>query len=61
MKLGQLKTIPSPATGEYVRPRVMTFEREGKIYTEAHYYCPSTGQFFRKQIISVEDKNTGKC
>jgi hypothetical protein len=57
---GEPRNIPSPMTGETVRPRILTFERDGKIYTEAHYYCPSSGQFFHKAQISVQDKSTGK-
>lgn len=50
------RPLPSPINGEPVRPRIMTFEREGKLYTEAHYYCPVSGQFFQKINLSVEDK-----
>lgn len=52
------KNIASPITGELVRPRIMLFERNGKIYKEAHWVCPTSGQFIMKGVVSVEDKKT---
>ena len=52
--------ISSPITGSVCRPKTITTERAGKIYTEAHWYCPDSGQFIRKGLISVVDKSTGK-
>lgn len=48
--------ITSPINGEPVRPKIKTTERDGKLYTEAYWYCPSTGQFIRKGLVSIEDK-----
>lgn len=47
--------IRSPYTGDLVKPRIRQREYLGKIYSEAHWICPSTGQFIRKGLISVED------
>ena len=49
--------IMSPYTGELVRPKIVTTERGNKIYTEAQWYCPNSGQFIRKGLIKVEDKS----
>jgi hypothetical protein len=46
----------SPYTGELVRPKIVTTERDNKIYTEAQWYCPNSGQFIRKGLIKIEDK-----
>ena len=48
--------IMSPYTGELVRPKIVTTERDNKIYTEAQWYCPNSGQFIRKGLIKIEDK-----
>ena len=50
--------IRSPFTGELGRPKIVTTERDHKIYTEAHWYCPNSGQFIKKGLIKVEDKST---
>ena len=50
--------ILSPFTGEMVRPKIVKTERDNKIYTEAQWYCPNSGQFIRKGLINVEDKPT---
>ena len=50
------KNIASPMTGALCKPRLMKFTRGGKIYEEAHWYCPDTGQFIMKGVVSVEDR-----
>jgi len=45
----------SPWTGDLIKPRLKTREYMGKIYTEAHWICPNTGQFVRKGMVKVED------
>ena len=50
--------IPSPVTGEMMQPRIVKTERDGKIYTEAHWYCPSSGQFIRKGVVEIQDKKS---
>lgn len=47
--------IMSPWTGDLIKPRLKTREYMGKIYTEAHWICPNTGQFVRKGMVKVED------
>lgn len=52
--------ISSPYSGSPIRPQIRTRESDGKIYTEAHWYCPDSGQFVKKGIISVQDKTVAK-
>ena len=47
--------IQSPYTGDLIRPRLRTREYLGKLYTEAHWICPNSGQFVRKGLVKVED------
>ena len=47
--------IQSPYTGALVRPRMRTREYRGKLYTEAHWVCPDSGNFIRKGLVKVED------
>lgn len=47
--------IRSPYTGDLIQPRIREREYLGKIYTEAHWICPSTGEFIRKGIVKVVD------
>jgi hypothetical protein len=53
----QPKTIQSPYTGEYVKPKIRTYDDSFKNqrYTEAQWICPTSGQFIKKGIVSVED------
>lgn len=48
--------INSPVTGDPIRPKLVNIERDGKIYTEAHWYCPRSGQFIKKGLVEVKDK-----
>lgn len=52
----QPKVITSPFSGEPVRPQIRMREAGNKIYKEAHWYCPSSGRFIQKGIVSIEDK-----
>ena len=54
--LVQPKIIASPFSGSPIKPQIRTRESAGKIYTEAHWYCPDSGRFVQKGIVSVEDK-----
>mgnify|MGYP006450422151 CR=1 FL=1 len=56
----QPKIIQSPYTGEYMKPRLRTYDDtfKNKRYTEAQWWCPSSGQFVKKGIVSVEDINS---
>jgi hypothetical protein len=48
--------IASPVSGSPIRPRLIRTERAGKIYEEAHWYCPDSGQFIKKGTVSITDK-----
>ncbi|NDG52937.1 MAG: hypothetical protein EBY39_07925 [Flavobacteriia bacterium] len=48
--------ITSPFSGSPIRPQIRTRESAGKIYTEAHWYCPDSGRFVKKGVVSIEDK-----
>jgi hypothetical protein len=52
--------IRSPFTGNLVRPRLQTREYLGKVYTEAHWTCPDSGQYIRKGLVKVEDAPNSK-
>lgn len=52
--------IRSPYTGHIVRPRLREREYLGKVYTEAQWICPDSGQFIRKGIVKVEDVKKSK-
>lgn len=47
--------IRSPWNGALIKPRLKTREYMGKVYTEAHWVCPTSGQFVRKGMVSIED------
>ncbi len=47
--------IRSPYDGSLCRPRLREREYLGKVYTEAHWTCPTTGQYIRKGLVKVED------
>lgn len=49
--------IASPVTGSPCKPQLRTRESDGKIYTEAYWYCPDSGSFVKKGVVKVEDKN----
>jgi len=57
MNFVTVKNIASPLTGGISKPRIMKFERGGKIYEEAHWYCPDSGQFIMKGVVSITEKN----
>lgn len=48
--------ISSPFSGSPIRPQIRTRVSEGKLYTEAHWYCPDSGRFVKKGIIKIEDQ-----
>jgi len=48
--------ITSPFSGSPIRPQIRTRESEGRVYTEAHWYCPDSGRFVRKGIVKIEQK-----
>ncbi len=55
--MNMVRAIPiaSPISGETVQPRLHKVERDGKMYTEAHWIDPASGAFIRKGIVSIED------
>ena len=52
----QPKIMSSPFSGSPIKPQLRTRESNGKIYTEAYWYCPDSGKFVHKGVVSVEDK-----
>lgn len=58
MDFVQPKKIMSPFTGEYSTPKLRTIEYYDRVVVEAHWYCPSTGQFIQKGIVEEKAKET---
>jgi hypothetical protein len=56
MNMVQPKKIISPFSGEVSIPKLRTLDYGDTIVTEAHWYCPRTGQFITKGTVSVEPK-----
>lgn len=52
----QPKIINSPYSGSPIRPQLRDRESDGKIYTEAYWYCPDSGRFVQKGIVKIVDK-----
>ena len=52
----QPKIITSTFSGSPMKPQIRTRESDGKIYTEAYWYCPDSGRFVQKGVISITDK-----
>ena len=46
--------ITSPYSGEPIRPQIRERISDGKVYTEAYWMCPSSGQFVKKGIVKIE-------
>lgn len=51
-----LKKIESPFSGEMCIPKTKTLDYGDRIITEAWWYCPRTGKFVLKGIVSDEPK-----
>lgn len=49
----QPKPITSPS-GATSHPRLVERKVGQDLYTEAHYYCPVSGIFFHKGIVSIK-------
>jgi hypothetical protein len=49
------RIIPSPISGQPVKPTLKTFIRGNKEVVEAHYIDPASGTFIRKGLVSVKD------
>jgi hypothetical protein len=47
------KRISSPS-GVITSPKIVTKTVGQDVYTEAQYYCPSSGIFFHKGIVKIE-------
>jgi len=54
------KKIVSPWTGDWSTPKIITREYKDCIVKEAHWYCPSTGQFITKGVVEtvIKQKQT---
>jgi hypothetical protein len=55
MQFVQPKQITSPISGQPVTPKIVTVKNGKQTVTEAHWICPSSGQFIRKGIVKIED------
>ena len=54
----QPKIIASPFSGSPMKPQIRKRESDGQIYTEAYWYCPDSGRFVTKGIISIDKKKS---
>ena len=54
------KMIQSPYTGKLVKPQLKVHDMGDRIITEAWWYCPDSGQFITKGVVSEKAKDTGK-
>ena len=52
------KRIMSPFSGEFSTPKLKVLDYNDRVVTEAHWYCPKTGQYITKGVVSIEPKNT---
>jgi len=55
MDLVQPKQIISPISGQPVTPKIVVVKNGKNTITEAHWICPSSGQFIRKGIVKIEE------
>jgi hypothetical protein len=55
MDIVQPKIITSPISGQPVKPRLRTYIRGDKQFTEAEWIDPASGAFIRKGITEVKD------
>tara|TARA_R110002020_G_scaffold300466_1_gene516091 strand:+ start:97 stop:288 length:192 start_codon:yes stop_codon:yes gene_type:complete len=49
------RQIISPYTGAPVKPKFVEYTHDGKLYKEAHYFCPDSGNFIQKGLVEVTD------
>lgn len=54
------KQILSPFSGEFSKPKLREVDYGDRIVTEAHWYCPRTGQFITKGTVSIDMKDQGQ-
>jgi hypothetical protein len=50
--------VPSPYTGDYCSPRIRETVDNSYRTKEAIWICPSTGEFFKRGIVSREPINS---
>lgn len=50
--------IPSPISGFPVVPRLIEKDMGDRIVVEAHWIDPQSGEFIRKGIVEIREKNT---
>ena len=55
METVQPKPMQSPISGQIITPKMVTFKSGKKMVTEAHWICPTSGQFIKKGIVKIED------
>jgi len=49
--------IPSPYTGDYCNPRIRETSDANYRIKEAIWICPTTGEFFKRGIVSRDPIN----
>ena len=54
------KKIASPWSGSWSSPKLRTIEIDGKVIVEAWWYCPDSGRFITKGIVSETLKESKK-
>ena len=50
--------ITSPYTGSPVRPTIKTLDYGDRTQEEAFWYCPDSGNFIQKGVVSVTYKGS---
>jgi len=60
MDFVQPKKIMSPFSGDYSTPKLKTREYTDRTIVEAYWYCPTTGQYITKGIVSETFKDGKK-
>lgn len=55
MEQVQPKQIISPISGVPVTPKLIVKKVGKQNITEAHWICPTSGQFIRKGIVKIEN------
>ena len=54
------KKIVSPYSGEWSTPKIINREYPDRTIREAHWYCPSSGQFITKGVVETIMKSAPK-
>ena len=52
----QPKKIVSPFSGEWSTPTIKEIDHGDKIVVEAHWYCPTSGQYITRGVVEIREK-----